>query len=43
MEGPRVAKNLVWIIVVLTPRTKRTCQSEDLSGRCEVLDKGERM
>jgi len=25
-EGPMVAKDLVWAIVVLTRETKRTCQ-----------------
>jgi len=38
-----VAKDLVWAIVVLTQRTKRTWQSEEQSGLCEVAGKGERM
>jgi len=38
-----VAKDLVWAMVVLTRRTKRTCQSKERSGRCEIADKGERM
>jgi len=40
MEGPMVAKNLVWAMVVLK---KRTSQCKEWSGRCEVADKGERM
>jgi len=40
-EGPMVAEDLVWAIAVLTRRTKRTCQSEERSGRCEVADKVE--
>jgi len=40
-EGPMVAKDLVWAIAVLTRGTKRTCQSEKRSGRCEVADKVE--
>ena len=43
-EGPMVAKDLVWAMVVLLTRgTKRTCQSKERSGRFEVADKGERM
>jgi len=32
---------LVWVIVVLTRGTKRTCQSAERSGRCEVADRWE--
>ena len=34
-----VAKDLAWATVVLTRRTKITCQSEERSGRSEVADK----
>ena len=40
-EGPMVAKDLVWAMVVPTRRTKRISQSKEQSGRCEVADKGE--
>jgi len=42
-EGPMVAKDLVWVMVVLTRGTIRLCQSKERIGRCEVADKGERM
>jgi len=42
-EGPMVAKDLVWAIVVLTLGTKRTCQLKERSGRCDVADKVERI
>jgi len=38
-EGSMVANDLVWAISVLTRGTKRTCQSEDRSGQCEVAGK----
>ena len=43
MDSQMVTKDLVWATVVLTCRTKRTCQSIERSGRCEFADKGERM
>ena len=42
-EGPLIVKDLVWAIAVSTHRTKRACQSEEWSGRCEVADKLEWM
>jgi len=35
-EGPKVAKDLVWTMVVLTRGTKRTCQSKERSYYCIV-------
>jgi len=37
-EGPTVAKDLVWVIVVITRGTNRTCQSKERSDRCEVAE-----
>jgi len=42
-EGPMVAKDLVWAMVVLTRGTKRTRLSKEQKGLCGVADKGERM
>ena len=39
MEGPIIAKDLVWAMTVLTRGTKRTCKP--IACRCEVADKVE--
>jgi len=39
-EDPMVVKDLVWVMLVLTRGRKRTCQSKERSGRCEVAGFG---